>query len=156
MSSLEAPAGPTFIILIQVTVTNSPGYVVFCRPEDTDVDRWSLRQAVILIAATNRPDELDERLMVPGRIDREIHIGLPGEAERIQIFGVHSEGKKLAKDVDFSKVFHPYLLLDVAWKYVWQGVCTSGTNPAATCPCFLNADCVPNHWIFRSGYQEFC
>ncbi|KAL3692806.1 hypothetical protein R1sor_006457 [Riccia sorocarpa] len=73
-------------------------------PEDTDVDRFSLRQAVILICATNRPDELDEQFMRPGRIDREIHIGLPGEAERIAIFGVHSQGKPLGDDVDFPKL----------------------------------------------------
>ncbi|KAL2635062.1 hypothetical protein R1flu_006541 [Riccia fluitans] len=73
-------------------------------PEDTDVDRFSLRQAVILICATNRPDELDEQFMRPGRIDREIHIGLPGEKERIAIFGVHSQGKPLADDVDFAKL----------------------------------------------------
>lgn len=68
------------------------------------MDRYSLRQAVILICATNRPDELDEQFMRPGRIDREIHIGLPGEEERIAIFGVHSQGKRLAEDVDFPKV----------------------------------------------------
>lgn len=75
-------------------------------PDDTDVNRWSLRQAVILICATNRPDELDESFMRPGRIDREIHIGLPGEEERISIFGVHSSGKRLAKDIDFSKLVY--------------------------------------------------
>lgn len=82
-------------------------WAFYCRPEDTDVDRWSLRQAVILICATNRPDELDESFLQPGRIDREIHIGLPGEEERISIFGVHSSGKPLAKDVDFRKVDFP-------------------------------------------------
>ena len=59
---------------------------------------------MILICATNRPDELDESFMRPGRIDREIHIGLPGEDERVSIFGVHSSGRPLAKDLDFSKV----------------------------------------------------
>ncbi|CAM6084023.1 unnamed protein product [Calypogeia fissa] len=73
-------------------------------PEDTDVDRFAARQAVILICATNRPDELDEDLMRPGRIDREIHIGLPAEEERLGIFNVHSQGKPLGADVDFSKL----------------------------------------------------
>lgn len=72
-------------------------------PEDTDVDRFSLRQAVVLICATNRADELDDRLLKPGRIDREIYIGLPGEEERVGIFKVHSAGRRLAQDVDFSK-----------------------------------------------------
>ncbi|CAI5462679.1 unnamed protein product [Closterium sp. Yama58-4] len=72
--------------------------------EHTDVDRFSLRQAVILIAATNRPDELDEGLTKAGRIDREIHVGLPSEEQRIAIFGVHSRNRLLAPSVDFSKV----------------------------------------------------
>lgn len=42
--------------------------------------------------------------MRPGRIDREIHIGLPGEEERVSIFTVHSSGRPLAKDLDFRKV----------------------------------------------------
>ncbi|KAJ7563243.1 hypothetical protein O6H91_03G102400 [Diphasiastrum complanatum] len=75
-------------------------------PEHTDVDRFSLRQAVILICATNRPDELHDHFLRPGRIDREIHIGLPGEKERVEIFGVHSAGKRLADDVDFSKLVY--------------------------------------------------
>ena len=73
-------------------------------PEDTDVDRFAPRQAWILIAATNRPEDLHEDLMQPGRIDREIHIGLPAEAERVQIFEVHSRGRALAADVDFSQL----------------------------------------------------
>ncbi|CAI5506774.1 unnamed protein product [Closterium sp. Naga37s-1] len=72
--------------------------------EHTDVDRFSLRQSVILIAATNRPDELDEGLTKAGRIDREIHVGLPSEEQRIAIFGVHSRNRLLALSVDFSKV----------------------------------------------------
>lgn len=73
-------------------------------PEDTDMDRFSKRQAVVLICATNRPDELHDSFLRPGRIDREIHIGLPAEEERIGIFAVHSAGRRLAKDVDFSKL----------------------------------------------------
>ncbi|CAI5952054.1 unnamed protein product [Closterium sp. NIES-64] len=72
--------------------------------EHTDVDRFSLRQSVILIAATNRPDELDEGLTKAGRIDREIHVGLPSEEQRIAIFGVHSRNRLLDPSVDFSKV----------------------------------------------------
>lgn len=72
--------------------------------DDTNVERYSLRQAVILICATNRPDELDERLLQPGRIDRELYIGLPGEKDRVSIFSVHSQGRRLAKDVDFKKL----------------------------------------------------
>lgn len=72
--------------------------------DNTNVERYSLRQAVILICATNRPDELDEKFLQPGRIDRELHVGLPGEKDRVSIFSVHSQGKRLAKDVDFKKL----------------------------------------------------
>ena len=75
--------------------------------EHTDVDRFSLRQAVILIAATNRPDELDEGLTKAGRIDRELHVGLPSEEQRCAIFQVHSRGRQLAPSVDFSKAGAP-------------------------------------------------
>lgn len=72
--------------------------------EKTGVDRFSLRQAVIFICATNRPDELDLEFVRPGRIDRRVYIGLPDAKQRVQIFGVHSAGKELAEDVDFEKV----------------------------------------------------
>ncbi|WCJ37085.1 ATP-dependent zinc metalloprotease FTSH 12 chloroplastic [Euphorbia peplus] len=72
--------------------------------EKTGVDRFSLRQAVIFICATNRPDELDLEFVRAGRIDRRMYIGLPDAKQRVQIFGVHSAGKKLGEDVDFGKL----------------------------------------------------
>ncbi|KAI3804695.1 hypothetical protein L1987_26433 [Smallanthus sonchifolius] len=72
--------------------------------EKTGVDRFSLRQAVIFICATNRPDELDLEFVHAGRIDRRLYIGLPDAKQRVQIFGVHSTGKQLAEDVDFGKM----------------------------------------------------
>ncbi|MCD7454691.1 ATP-dependent zinc metalloprotease FTSH 12, chloroplastic [Datura stramonium] len=72
--------------------------------EKTGVDRFSLRQAVIFICATNRPDELDLEFVRPGRIDRRVYIGLPDAKQRVQIFGVHSAGKQLSEDVAFEKL----------------------------------------------------
>ncbi|BAT89767.1 hypothetical protein VIGAN_06081900 [Vigna angularis var. angularis] len=72
--------------------------------EKTGVDRVSLRQAIIFICATNRPDELDPEFVRPGRIDRRLYIGLPDAKQRIQIFGVHSSGKQLAEDVNFEEL----------------------------------------------------
>lgn len=69
------------------------------------MDRLSLRQAVIFICATNRPDELDLEFVRHGRIDRRLYIGLPDAKQRVQIFGVHSAQKQLAEDVDFEKVY---------------------------------------------------
>ncbi|CAH2067907.1 unnamed protein product [Thlaspi arvense] len=71
--------------------------------EKTGIDRFSLRQAVIFICATNRPDELDLEFVRSGRIDRRLYIGLPDAKQRVQIFGVHSAGKNLAEDIDFGK-----------------------------------------------------
>ncbi|CDP18091.1 unnamed protein product [Coffea canephora] len=72
--------------------------------ERTGVDRFSLRQVVKFICATNRPDELDLEFVRPGCIDRRLYIGLPDAKQRVQIFGVHSAGKRLAEDVDFEKL----------------------------------------------------
>lgn len=72
--------------------------------ERIGVDRFSLKQAVIFICATNRPDELDPEFLVPGRIDRRVYIGLPDANQRVQIFGVHSKGRQLAEDVEFEKL----------------------------------------------------
>ncbi|ONK74835.1 uncharacterized protein A4U43_C03F10620 [Asparagus officinalis] len=72
--------------------------------EKTGVDRHSLRQAVIFICATNRPDELDSEFVRPGRIDRRLYIGLPDAKQRVKIFGVHGSGKRFADDVDFEKL----------------------------------------------------
>ncbi|XP_059277402.1 ATP-dependent zinc metalloprotease FTSH 12, chloroplastic isoform X1 [Lycium ferocissimum] len=72
--------------------------------EKTGVDRFSLRQAVIFICATNRPDELDVEFVRTGRIDRRVYIGLPDAKQRVQIFGVHSAGKQLSEDVAFEKL----------------------------------------------------
>ncbi|XP_024958842.1 ATP-dependent zinc metalloprotease FTSH 12, chloroplastic [Cynara cardunculus var. scolymus] len=72
--------------------------------EKTGVDRFSLRQSVIFICATNRPDELDLEFVQAGRIDRRLYVGLPDAKQRVQIFGVHSTGKQLSEDVEFEKL----------------------------------------------------
>lgn len=72
--------------------------------EKTGVDRFSLREAVIFMCATNRPDELDPEFVQSGRIDRRLYIGLPDAKQRVRIFGVHSAGKRLMEDVDFKKL----------------------------------------------------
>ncbi|XP_024524522.1 ATP-dependent zinc metalloprotease FTSH 12, chloroplastic [Selaginella moellendorffii] len=73
---------------------------------DTEVHRFAPRQAFILICATNRRDDLHEAFLQRQRIDREIHVGLPKEAERLRIFKVHTAKYKLADDVDFEKVVY--------------------------------------------------
>lgn len=72
--------------------------------ERTGVNRFSLKQAVIFICATNRLDELDPAFMCHGRIDRRLSVGLPNAKQRVQIFHVHSAKKQLPEDVNFEEL----------------------------------------------------
>ena len=67
-----------------------------------EMDGFDTRTAVILIAATNRPDILDPALLRPGRFDRQIVVDRPDLVGRETILEVHSKGKPLADDVDLS------------------------------------------------------
>src|SRR5437660_10278534 len=66
------------------------------------MDGFDLRQGVILIAATNRPDILDPALLRPGRFDRQIVVDRPDLEGRRAILNVHGRGKPLAKGVDID------------------------------------------------------
>lgn len=59
---------------------------------------------VLLVAATNRPDMLDEALLRPGRFDRHIHVDLPDKAARKHILNLHLANKPLADDVDIEQI----------------------------------------------------
>ena len=67
-----------------------------------EMDGFDVRTAVILIAATNRPDILDPALLRPGRFDRQIVVDRPDLVGREAILKVHARGKPLADDVDLS------------------------------------------------------
>jgi transitional endoplasmic reticulum ATPase len=62
------------------------------------------RQNLVVIAATNRPEALDEALRRPGRLDREIVVGVPDEAGRREILGIHTRGMPLAQGVDLDEL----------------------------------------------------
>ncbi|MEO5612637.1 MAG: CDC48 family AAA ATPase [Sphingomicrobium sp.] len=62
------------------------------------------RQNLVVIAATNRPEALDEALRRPGRLDREIVVGVPDEIGRREILGIHTRGMPLAPDVDLDEL----------------------------------------------------
>jgi cell division protease FtsH len=66
------------------------------------MDGFDERQEVVVIAATNRADVLDPALLRPGRFDRQVTVGLPDRAGRVQILGVHVRGKPLYQDVDLN------------------------------------------------------
>ncbi len=64
-----------------------------------EMDGFPTDKGVILMAATNRPDILDQALMRPGRFDRQIGIGRPDLNGRAQIFAVHLKNIKISKEV---------------------------------------------------------
>ena len=67
-----------------------------------EMDGFGDREGVILMAATNRPDILDQALLRPGRFDRQIPVTNPDLKGREAILKVHAEGKPFAKDVDLT------------------------------------------------------
>ena len=64
----------------------------------TEMDGFGTNSGVIVLAATNRSDILDQALMRAGRFDRQIHVELPELKEREEIFQVHLRGIKLGED----------------------------------------------------------
>ncbi len=62
------------------------------------------RQNLVVIAATNRPEAIDEALRRPGRFDREIVVGVPDEQGRCEILEIHTRGMPLAPDVDIQSL----------------------------------------------------
>src|SRR5207302_472688 len=67
-----------------------------------EMDGFDSRQAVIVLAATNRPDVLDPALLRPGRFDRRVTVQRPDRVGREAILRVHTRGVPLAKDVDLA------------------------------------------------------
>ncbi|RIH85658.1 ATP-dependent zinc metalloprotease FtsH [Calidithermus roseus] len=66
----------------------------------SEMDGFEKDTSVIVLAATNRPDILDQALLRPGRFDRQVIIGLPTLEERKEILLVHMRGKPIAPDVE--------------------------------------------------------
>ena len=66
------------------------------------MDGFELKDNIILIAATNRPDILDPALLRPGRFDRQIVVDRPDRKGRREILEVHSKGKPLAREIDLD------------------------------------------------------
>jgi transitional endoplasmic reticulum ATPase len=68
------------------------------------LDGLEPRQNLVVIAATNRPEAIDEALRRPGRFDREIVIGVPDELGRREILAIHTRGMPLAEGVDLHEL----------------------------------------------------
>jgi cell division protease FtsH len=67
-----------------------------------EMDGFELKDNIILIAATNRPDILDPALLRPGRFDRQIVVDRPDRVGRRKILEVHTKGKPLANDIELD------------------------------------------------------
>ncbi len=67
-----------------------------------EMDGFDSRQAVVVIAATNRPDNLDQALLRPGRFDRRVTVDRPDWKGRQAILSIHSRGVPMASDVDLQ------------------------------------------------------
>jgi cell division protease FtsH len=67
-----------------------------------EMDGFEMKDNIILIAATNRPDILDPALLRPGRFDRQISVDRPDRNGRRKILEVHSKGKPLASVIDLD------------------------------------------------------
>lgn len=83
----------------------------------TLMDGLEARANIVVIAATNRPDSIDEALRRPGRFDREIVIGVPDEKGRREILGIHTRGMPLGQEVDLgelARMTYGYVGADIA------------------------------------------
>ncbi len=69
-----------------------------------EMDGFDTQEGIILIAATNRPDVLDNALLRPGRFDRQVYVDLPGLEGREQILKIHVKKIKLGRDADLRRV----------------------------------------------------
>ena len=83
----------------------------------TLMDGIESRVSLVVIAATNRPDAIDEALRRPGRFDREIVIGVPDEGGRREILAIHTRGMPLGEGVDLrelARTTHGFVGADLA------------------------------------------
>ena len=70
----------------------------------TEMSGFKDNEGIIVVAATNRIDILDEALLRPGRFDRQVEVSLPDVNGRYEILKLHSRNKPVAKNVDLKKV----------------------------------------------------
>jgi cell division protease FtsH len=70
----------------------------------SEMDGFLPNEAIIVMAATNRPDVLDTALLRPGRFDRHVTVDKPTWQGRLEILKVHVRNKPLADDIDLEKI----------------------------------------------------
>lgn len=70
----------------------------------TEMDGFEGNSGIIVVAATNRPDVLDQALLRPGRFDRQVNVDLPTFKGRLQILEVHARNKKIDESVSLEAI----------------------------------------------------
>lgn len=70
----------------------------------SEMDGFDGNEGVVLLAATNRPDSLDNALLRPGRFDRRIPVELPDIGGREAVLQVHAKDVKMGDDIDFNAI----------------------------------------------------
>ncbi len=68
------------------------------------MDGLKTRGHVVVLAATNRPNAIDNALRRFGRFDREINLGVPDEIGRIEILEIHTRKMKMDEDVELASI----------------------------------------------------
>jgi cell division protease FtsH len=70
----------------------------------TEMDGFSSREGIIVLAATNQPDVLDKALLRPGRFDRRVVVNLPDKTGREAILKIHTRNVPLASNADLDEI----------------------------------------------------
>ena len=70
----------------------------------TEMDGFDGKKGVVILAATNRPETLDQALLRPGRFDRRIPVELPDLKGRVAILKVHAKDVKMEPNIDFDTI----------------------------------------------------
>ena len=70
----------------------------------TEMDGFDSTKGIIVLAATNQPDELDPALLRPGRFDRRVPVELPDMQGRVDILKVHAKDVKMAGNINFEAI----------------------------------------------------
>lgn len=69
-----------------------------------ELDGFSQRESIVVIAATNRIEDLDPALIRPGRFDKHIAVNLPDYEDRLEILKIYAKDKKLSEDVNLEEL----------------------------------------------------
>jgi len=102
-------------------------------------------EGIVVIAATNRLDTIDEALLRPGRFDRLVEVGLPDVNGRHEILKIHAKNKPISSDVDLRKVAEQAVFFSGA-------MLESMINEAAIFAAKRNADAIEKQDIDRAFY----